>query len=104
MFKPWLKPEAETKPDPFSLDALIAWLRTKREGETYNYECNGFCLIATYFRAMDIADSVGGFTYQGRDGKRHDIPEWLGDLAYEEPHSFGGALSRALALKAGGAQ
>lgn len=40
-----------SRPDPFTLEALIAWLKTQRPDETYCYVSNGECLLARYFSA-----------------------------------------------------
>lgn len=109
MFKPCLKPEAETKPDPFSLDALIAWLRTKNSAETYCYSTPETCLIGQYVQESAGFYSSGKYRIGGDEhptSMSYDIsPEvWesrpLRHIAIEEPHTFGAALDRALVIKA----
>lgn len=104
-----LKPAPVVAPDPFTLESLIAWLRTKDADEAYDWhDCQGRCLIGQY------SSEHGGPRYyhdqcdlfaQVADGKpssglldggcRAEL------IAQGEPHTFGAALSRALAYQAG---
>jgi hypothetical protein len=106
MFAPYKteKPEAPVKADPFSLDALIAWLRTKPDNEGYCYMSTGECLAAQYHRFVGSEYDIGiikdadlsqidcVFNYNFRQQM-----EWIAQL---HPRTFAGALSRALAIKA----
>ena len=41
-------PQAETKADPFSLAALVAWLRTKPGDEEYRYVISEQCALSQF--------------------------------------------------------
>lgn len=89
--------------DPFSLDALIAWLRTKEPSEEYCWGLVGRCLYAKYGAhvsgALESSTTymlaVRGFTHQENPSK-----EPFEGLACGFSRTFGAALSRALALQA----
>ncbi|MEH2501198.1 hypothetical protein V1290_000009 [Bradyrhizobium sp. AZCC 1578] len=100
----------EVKADPFSLESLIAWLEKQPADKTYDYGCNGHCLLAQYFTAMGFKDVCVGGTHfdHRRDGRRAFvcIPQNFGDIAIDrhsifgngtdrKDRTFGGALKRA---------
>lgn len=83
-----LSREQWTKP---SLDDFIAWLETKPRGETYKWFSSSDCACGQYGESLGV-----------RWFEWCDQPPWetLNSLAYVKPHTFGGLLTRALALKA----
>lgn len=90
-------------PAPFTLESLIAWLETKRPEATYDYGCNGNCLIAQYLK--DVArmsePRIGGHYYRnGINGDEVDLPHRWNDVAVQDPRTFGAALTRARAYAA----
>jgi hypothetical protein len=91
------------KADPFSLESLIAWLGTKEPGEKYCYHDEGACLFGQYFKAKGFTDFYLGHTVVVFADHRKSIhfPRGFEYVARTEPHTFGSALSRALALQAG---
>ena len=94
--------------DPFTLPALIAWLRTKPARKTYVYECNGGCLVAMYLIAHNLAKKPSVIPAGWSDGlKYHSMPAGWNDIAVgrvpeksglPESRTFGAALARAEAL------
>lgn len=105
---------AKVAHDPFSLEALIAWLRTKPRSDEYCYTATGHCLIAQYVKSLGYAEcAVGTPSFDptidvsaGGEWKRRAfaLPDGWNEIAQNFPRSFGAALSRALALKASGAK
>lgn len=96
----------EAPADPFSLEALIAWLRTKEAETVYCYTDNGECLIAQYFsERCDMPNALVGATFyyveEGAPSAR-DMPAGFDDIAEPVPNTFGAALSRALSLQTEG--
>jgi hypothetical protein len=95
----------EAPGDPFTLPHLIAWMRTKPADEVYCFVDNGECLIAQYISHLGYGEpNVGPFMFVAKyEGKRvsKELPDHWNDIAngYGKPHTFGAALSRALALR-----
>lgn len=95
----------ETKADPFTLDALIAWLRTRPGNEEYCWTNGGSCLYGQYgeFLRLGVSDAsaylavINGFGVHGT--YCNSLIEPFGNLAMGSPRTFGGALDRALAIK-----
>ena len=86
-----------TKPaDPFTLEALIAWLRTKDSKETYCYVDGGHCLIAQYLEHRGIPfEYVGAHGYYyDQNYDSHETP--FHQIAVTKPRTFGAALQRAI--------
>lgn len=95
----------ETKADPFSLDALIAWLRTKDAEGIYCYQSHGDCLIAQYLKEQCSISgvSVGGDYWRDPISRKEvPFPKGWGDVALGAPRTFSAALTRALSIQAGG--
>ncbi len=96
---------AGVKPDPFTLDSLISWLLTKNPEEQYCWLSTGECLFGQYGRHLGFGKYDGaaylaalkGFNHRAASG---DVVEPFNGLAMDSPHTFGGALNRALAIKA----
>lgn len=87
-----------TPVDPFSLDALIAWLRTKPGDEEYDWADVRNCLLCQY--GMSI----------GRGNIYHDLSDCfenaglydaVTEITCRHPRTFGAALSRAIAYRDG---
>lgn len=98
--------DAKVKADPLSLDNLIAWLEKKPSDKGYDYGCNGHCLFGQYLsQAYDGKANVGSNEFDiWKDDKwlieDMNLPRGWGDLAWEHPRTFGGALDRARKLAA----
>lgn len=108
LYDPKWEKKIETKADPFDLRTLIAWLETQNSQKTYNYGCNGHCLLAQYFTDQGFAYvGMGGtrFSY-GPDGNRQVqmLPPHFNRIAWASgktapgEYTFGGALKRARAV------
>jgi hypothetical protein len=97
---------AETKADPFSLDALIAWLETKEPTEEYRYGACFGCAIAQYLMSLGVEKPLVGARTWTDFAEKHlsdtPLPVHWNKIAVREPHTFGAALERARALKASG--
>jgi hypothetical protein len=97
-------PESEVRHDPFSLPALIAWMKTKPADEVYCYEDNGDCLIGQYLQYIGIKEVRIGGSYW-RDNAlyptdvRHPLPDGWNNIAVTQPRTFGAALQRAEMLR-----
>lgn len=91
MWKPWLKPEGETKEaNPFTLDALIAWLEKQPAEKTYNIFDASRCLF-------------GQFGCCEPDHNKINRMFGIKDIHYigwSYPNTFGAALERARNLRA----
>lgn len=94
--------------DPFTLQALIAWLRTKDAQEVYCWENAGRCLYSQYGVAIGAgSDGVSAYSAAIAGFKLSGAADALGfrkaegAVANGYPRTFGAALSRALAIQAG---
>ncbi|HWV44071.1 hypothetical protein [Pseudorhodoplanes sp.] len=100
----------ETKPDPFKLETLIAWLEKQPADTPYNYECKEHCLLAQYFCALGYrVQSMGPFSFWTDTGN-FGLPDGFNDVAVggedyvsgsnpiEFYWTFGAALERARKL------
>lgn len=91
----------ETKADPFTLDALIAWLEKQPANKRYCYLDNGGCMFAQYLLYFGYKRPlIGGFCLQAENLPRWDLPVGWDDIPYAMPRTFGAALDRARALRA----
>lgn len=98
------KIEGETKPGVFSLEGLIAWLRTQEPAKEYDYlACDGTCLLDAYLIAHGATtDDDGGADYKNFYQPLANIS--VGDdsiegaVACATPYTYGAALQRAEAL------
>ena len=98
MFDPQTYVETPTKPaDPFTLDALIAWLRTKDPEEKYCWSSPGHCLFGQYAKFVGTRYLL----LLNRMGARNSNGDTIepGDIGVGTPHTFGAALERAIAEK-----
>lgn len=117
MFKPadksFEKDNGWVKPDPRSIDGLIAWLETKNPAEQYDYTNGGRCLVAQYFAATGVPCwRVSGmnYYYESKTDYQAEKPsiqypiEFLNvarpSYAEASTHStFGNALARARKMR-----
>jgi hypothetical protein len=99
-----LNPGVTVEADPFSLDALIAWLE-KQPGETeYDYRDtdnkHGGCLFSRYAVFLGYSADFDGYADMiGAWGTFPGDPFEESRLAVSEPHTLGAALQRARALR-----
>lgn len=80
---------------PVSLKRLISWLETMPARQTYVYhDCGGACLYSRYLIAQGLGDGLTSES-PGRQNwlDLHDGPFF--NIAFNLPHTFGGALKRA---------
>jgi hypothetical protein len=93
----------QTNPvDPFSLDALIAWLRTKPGDGEYCYLSTGRCLVAQYYKYIGADYPVFDPCYPSQGA--FDVADFGSQaerIALTFPHTFAAALQRALAYREG---
>lgn len=101
----------EAWPDPFTLEALIAWLRTHPIDEEYDYSDWHTCLLGVYTIASggrhfwEEGAAVDWISSRARYGIGSNIlPACGSNLAIEvarpRPHTMGAALARAETLLA----
>lgn len=92
LFDPkWLKTEP-------SLAGLIAWLETKNPNETYVWHDSNNCLIAQYGKSIGWSPmrmSTEAVEGDITSAPYHQISTANGQLALEQPYTFGAALARA---------
>ncbi len=96
----------DAKIDPFTLEALIAWLETRPKEEIYCWQAVGSCLLGQYASHIDptayFYPSIGsgGLYKYIIDGQLRDLAPF-GGIAYGEPRTFGAALERARFMASG---
>ena len=79
----------ETKPDVFSLDALIAWLEKQPADGEYNWASTSDCAGCRYLRAQGL----------GPDQYK-DIPRYIRIAVFQKKFwTYGAVLDRAIALR-----
>lgn len=89
-------PQVEPKADPFTLDSLIAWLETKDPVEEYVwFNLKGSCLLSQYSCAH------GGSPWYVKHFGGEEKCQPFENMAFDRPHTFGAALTRARSIKAG---
>lgn len=94
--------EVETKPEAFTLDSLIEWLRTQEPEKEYDwFNCYGECLFSQY--AMAHAECRGGESWIMAKSQFRSVGRFtLGmtsAIACSLPRTFGAALSRAITVR-----
>lgn len=95
LYDPKWEKQSETKANPFSLAAFIAWLETKSPNGEYSYEdCDGGCLLGQF--AANSGVSWGDLDYTHLNNIEVGNTDY-GLIAAKEPHTFGAALDRARA-------
>lgn len=87
-FDPTCKPE--TKADPYTIEAMIAWLEKQPANKTYPFmDCFGGCLFAKYLASHGHKWQAGDYAM---------VTEFLPPhVAAMEPWTYGAALERARA-------
>lgn len=76
------------------LDGLIDWLRTQPGRKRYDDLSVEGCVFGQFYSAMGLTPPhMPSCLPQYREGAGH--------IAYGSPHTFGGALKRALAVRDG---
>lgn len=97
--------EKTVKADPFTIEALIAWLEQQPAARHYEYmNCDGECLYGQYMRHVGVSWKEARYaTYNGR--RKDDIHAPFREAVYfpiasSEPHTFGNALYRARGVAA----
>jgi hypothetical protein len=93
----------EVKEDPFSLEALVAWLEKRDPNETYNWkDCRGHCLLSQYAAQFNLG-RYGAFVLEWRGKNGWDVQR-VARVMWNEPNypfsNVGDALSRARKLLA----
>jgi hypothetical protein len=93
--------DQETKTKTPSLDGLIAWLETKDPSEKYDWgNCDGACLVHQYLTSCGIRQrDWSSFYFKTQSPLGDDQPTCI---AFQSPHTFGAALSRARAVRDSG--
>lgn len=91
--------KTETKADPLTLPALIAWLEKQPSEKRYDYMCHGECLLAQYFTAAygRAVTDAGIMAYFTDTDERIRYPETFSEVASHGESTFGDALERARA-------
>lgn len=97
----------EQKADPFSLEDVIAWLRTKDASEFWEHGGPRVCIMAQYYRdRVPGATACGYFYNEWVDARGHvhstSFDQDMLCRVLTQPYNFGAALTRALALQAEG--
>ena len=93
-----VNPGVKVEVDPFSLEALIAWLEKQDPAEPYSNAnahlgCKG-CVFARYAAHLGYPDGPEGYSSLLKDwGTWPDDPYWAVSVDY--PFTLGGALQRA---------
>jgi hypothetical protein len=87
--------KTETKIDPLTLRALIAWLEKQPPEKIYCYGDTGRCLAAQYNQSLGRAYLPILLLGWRGDCLKFDYD--LEEIALTEPHTFGAALERARA-------
>lgn len=85
-------PNRTTKPNPLSLQALIAWLESKPAGDSYTYSAACSCLAAQYNASIG-REYLYNPTWFVFGWSKFDSK--LERIAAKAPHTFGAALERA---------
>lgn len=88
-----------SKPDPFTLPHIIAWLETMPADGTYVWSnCNGKCLFHLYGEENGLVSNANASAYLQTTDRIGDILH--AGIAVMLPHTFGAALIRARAYAA----
>ena len=91
---------SETKPAPFSIEALAAWLETQCPEETYFYHDPRVCLWGAYTRSQGGV-MAGGYYVIGKAFLSTTLPERANVIAAGGDWTYGAALARARRILAG---
>lgn len=92
----------DRKPDPHSLQDMIAWLGTKNPSERYDFNDASRCLIGQWLKHCDGHSTTAkgmSASHYIVNGKVQDFRKlYLVANSGDNPHTFGGALRNARAL------
>ena len=91
---------SETKPAPFSIEALAAWLETQCPEKTYFYHDPRMCLWGAYTRSQGGV-VAGGYYVIGKALLNTTLPERANVIAMRGAWTYGAALARARRILAG---
>lgn len=98
-FVQWAKPvvaEPKVAPDIHSVEAFTAWLEKQPQGAEYDYTSTENCPIAKYLTAQGKTGVCVGPYYYFTDTDNHvETPQRLDDIAFGQPRTYAGMLSRA---------
>lgn len=88
--------------DPFSLEALVAWLEKQDPAQGYCFTNWKSCLWGRYTKAHGGTTDYRYYTIgAAKLSTGAELPgSWQGNVAIKYPHTFGAALSRARKLLA----
>jgi hypothetical protein len=96
--------KTETKADPLTLPAFIAWLEKQPAEQTYCYFDNGRCLVSQYMSAalgrhieVDPVSYWDAGTWKSADIFK--LPIFFDEVANDIDRTFGAALDRARAMR-----
>lgn len=91
----WLDETAPvTKPDVFSIEALVAWLEKRSGDKAYDFHnCDGECLIGQYMTACGLPWK--SIRYQDVCAKMFGGDGYHAPILTGVPRTFGAALERA---------
>lgn len=98
--------KTETKADPLTTKALIAWLEQQPADKEYCYTEPGSCLLAQYLHhVFGFEVLIDRHSFDLFDGDNHVVrsaapPTDWADIAIARPRTFGAALERARKLAA----
>lgn len=89
LYDPKWGKQVETKADPLTLEALVAWMETQSPDKTYRWSCSkGGCLLGLYGHATGCKWR----SFHTDLSNRGQL-----SIAADFPHTFGAALERARA-------
>lgn len=91
---------APVKCDPFSIESLVAWLKTMPPEREYCYVCNDNCVLAQYFTAQGfegVRMQTNTFLYIFmKERVSQDLPFGWNAIALSPGRTYGAALTAAL--------
>lgn len=90
--------EVQTKADPLSLDALIAWLEKQPANKPYDYCDYGGCVLAQWITSLGGGRGENDSFNYTLDGSVVNVRQFK-DLVQTRPWHFGAALDRARKLR-----
>lgn len=89
--------EVEVKTDPFSRESLVAWLEKQDPNESYDWHCQGRCMLGQWLRSIEpfSAGNPDGDSWSYIvNGAVMDFSKFT-DIALYGDATFGAALARA---------
>lgn len=100
LYDPKWEKQAETKADPLSLEALIAWLEKQPASIEYDYTDPRDCLLCRYFKAHGYSNPAISGAEMDHDGGHTYFPDIFRKIANDslDGENYGAALKRARKL------